>query len=130
MWLANSLGQGFSSVAVSKIFKKFLHFMELKVYQQTHQSPPLVPILNQLNSVHVLSHFLKIIFIIIIIPSNPRSSNVSIFFRLYQQNALYTYLLPHISRPMHRRNKTKFSVFLNVCLKFSLSLTACILHCV
>jgi hypothetical protein len=45
----------------------------LKARYRDHNSPPLVPILSQMNPVHILTpNFFKIHFIIIL-PSTPRS---------------------------------------------------------
>ena len=73
-----------------------------KVHYCSHKCPPPVPILSQLNPVHIpTSHFLKI-HLIIIHPSAPTSPQWSLSLRFPHQNPVHACPLPHIrhmSRP-------------------------------
>jgi hypothetical protein len=51
-----------------------------------HKSPPLVPILNPLNSTHTLKHYFRKIHFNITLTSTPRSSEWSLPFRLSNQH--------------------------------------------
>ena len=66
-----------------------------KVHYRTHKCPPPVPILSQLDPVHIpTSHFLKIRFNIIIL-STPGSPKCSLSLRFPHQNPVFATLLPH-----------------------------------
>jgi hypothetical protein len=60
------------------------------VYYSIHNSPPSVPILNQIKPVQTQSHFFNII-----LPSIPRSSNCAHSFRSQNQNPACTSTVPH-----------------------------------
>ena len=67
-----------------------------KAHFRIHNRPPILPILNHINQVHVLSsHVFKSHFNIIL-PSTPRFSKCSLSFRFPHQNFVYyhIFLLP------------------------------------
>jgi len=66
-----------------------------KVHYRSHNCPPPVPILNQLDPLHTpTSHFPKI-HSNIIFPSTPGSPKWSLSFRFTHQNPVYACSLPH-----------------------------------
>jgi hypothetical protein len=75
-----------------------------KFHYRSHNSPPPVLILSQLDPVHpLLSHFLMI-HVNIILPSTPWSPKWSLSLRFPHQNLVHTSPLPHtchMFRPSH-----------------------------
>ena len=71
------------------------HLWNPKVHYRIHTCQPPVPILSQLDPIHIpTSHFLKI-HLYTFLPSTPGSSKCTLSLRFFNQN-LYTSLLSHI----------------------------------
>jgi len=65
-----------------------------KVHHRIHKCPPLVPIVSQIDLVHIpKSHFLKLLFNIIL-PSTSRSTKWSLSLKFRHQNTVYPSPLP------------------------------------
>jgi len=67
-----------------------------KIDYHVHKSPPLVPVLNQMNSMHSIPSCFFEKHCNIICPSMPKSSNLSLSFKPSHQNSVCTSPLPHM----------------------------------
>jgi hypothetical protein len=65
-----------------------------KVHNRVHKSPPLDPILSQLNPVRPIDPYLPKVQFNVILPSTPRSSQWSLAFGPPNQNPVNTSPLP------------------------------------
>ena len=75
--------------------RNYPHLINTKVHHRSHKCPPSVPILSQIDLVHITtSHFLKI-HLNIIPSSMARSPKWSVSFRFPHQNPVYASPLPH-----------------------------------
>jgi hypothetical protein len=75
-----------------------------KERHQVHNSPPLDPILSQLNPVRLIYSYLPKVHLNVILPPPPRSSQWSLAFGPPNQNPVNTSPLPHtchMSHPLH-----------------------------
>jgi hypothetical protein len=95
----------FEKLIITQLVKKYPDFLwNTKVHYRVHKSPPMAPILNQLNPVRPIDPYLPKIHLNVILPPTPRSSQWFLVFGPPNQNPLNTSPLPHachMSRPPH-----------------------------
>jgi hypothetical protein len=65
-----------------------------KFHYRVHKSPPQIPILSQMNPVHITTSYFCKIYLIMIFPLTSRSSSSSLFFFLFPQKKLLCIFLP------------------------------------
>jgi len=95
----------------------FPHFLDLKDHYRFHNNPSLVPILNQMNSVHTLPAYFSRIRFKIIIQCTPRSSKWPLTFRFSPPKFLcishvsHACYIPYSSHPpwFHQPNNIGWS---------------------
>jgi hypothetical protein len=94
-YLLHGAGHYLKKLIVTQLVKKYLAFLwNLKVHYRVHKSPPLDPILSQLNPVCPVDSYLPKVHLIVILPPTPRSSQWSLTFRPPNQNPVNTSPLP------------------------------------
>jgi hypothetical protein len=95
----------FEKLIVTQLVKKYPAFLwNPKVHYRVHTSPPLDPIMNQLNPVRPIDPYLSKVHLNVILPPKPRSSQWSLTFGPPNQNPVNTSPLLHachMSHPPH-----------------------------
>jgi hypothetical protein len=85
----------FEKLTVTQLVKKYPAFLwNSKVHHRVHKSPPLDPILLQLNSVRPINPYPPKVHLNVFLPPTPWSSQWSLAFRPPNQNPVNTSPLP------------------------------------
>jgi hypothetical protein len=85
----------FEKLVVTQLVKKYPTFLwNPKVHYRVHTSPPLDPILSQLNPVRPIDPYLPKVHLNVIVPPTPRSSQWSLPFGPPNENPVNTSPLP------------------------------------
>jgi hypothetical protein len=82
-------------LTVTHLVKKFPSFYGTRWFITVYKCPPLVPILNEMNTVHTFPPYFPKINSNIILPSTPRSSEWSLLFRISCRNSVRISHLSH-----------------------------------
>jgi hypothetical protein len=95
----------FEKLIVTQLVKKYPAFLwNPEVHYRVHTTPPLDPIMSQLNPIHPIDPYLPKVHLNVILPPTPRSSQWSLAFRPPNQNPVNTSPFPHachMSSPPH-----------------------------
>jgi hypothetical protein len=95
----------FEKLTVTQLVEKYPALLwNRKVHYRVHTSPPLDPILSQLNPVRPIDSYLPKVHLNVILPPTPRSFQWSLPFGPTNQNPVNTSPLPHachMSLPPH-----------------------------
>jgi hypothetical protein len=85
----------FEKLIITQLVKKYPAFLwNPKVHHRVHTSPPMDPILSQLNPVCPIDSYLPNVPLNVILPPTPRSSQWSLAFGPPNQNPVNTSPLP------------------------------------
>jgi hypothetical protein len=92
----------FEKLIVTHLVKKHPAFLcDPKVHYRVHTSPPLDPILTQLNPVRPIDRYLPKVHLNVIFPPTPRSSQWSLAFGPPNQNHIRIIKSRMMSRAVH-----------------------------